>query len=230
MEQANANAKPNTGFMVKTVRVGNEDHKFGLFIPHQYDTQTRWPVIVFLHGLMEGGSDGTSCMNVGLGPAIAKRAATFPFIAIFPQSNDHWKTETGAQIVLAALDKIQHDYSTDVQRVILSGLSDGGYGTWAIGARYPTRFSALVPMAGYADLDHVSMLTTIPIWCFHNNGDFLVNVSASRDMCDRIKAAGGNPRYTEYSSIGHNCWDEAYDQGELFNWMLAQRRGQMALR
>ena len=225
IDQANAGAKPNTGFMVKTVRVGNEDHKFGLFIPHAYNAAARWPVIVFLHGALEGGSDGTSCMNVGLGPAIGKRAQTFPFIAIFPQtSGDAWTGDASAQIVLAALDKMQHDYSTDVDRVILSGLSNGGFGTWSIGAKYPNRFAALVPMAGYTDFPDVPRLTTIPIWCFHNSGDFLVSPGGSRDMCERIKQAGGNLKYTQYDSIGHNCWDEAYDQGGLFDWMLAQHR------
>jgi predicted peptidase len=164
-------------------------------------------------------------MNVGLGPAIGKRAETFPFIAVFPQTTDAWKSEAGSQIVLAALDKIQHDYSTDTQRVILSGLSNGGYGTWYVGAQYSSRFAALVPLAAYSDVPHVPMLTHIPIWCFHNSGDFLVGVGDSRDMCERIKASGGNIKFTEYSSVGHNCWDEAYDTGGLIEWMLLQRRG-----
>jgi predicted peptidase len=225
MEQANAGAKPNTGFMVKQVRVGNEDLNFGLFIPHAYNSSARWPVIVFLHGALEGGNDGKSCMDVGLGPAVAKRAHDFPFIVIFPQTSDHWKGETGAQIVLACLDKVQHDYSTDVERVILSGLSDGGYGTWMVGARYPNRFSALVPMAGYSDYPDVARLTMLPVWCFHNSVDPFVSSGDSREMCKRIKDAGGNLKYTEYGTFGHDCWDQAYDQGELFTWMLAQHRG-----
>lgn len=230
MEQANAGAKPNTGFMVKSVRVSNEEHNFGLFIPHEYNGSTRWPVIVFLHGALEGGNDGTSCMGVGLGPAVAKRAANFPFIVVFPQTTDGWKSEAGAQIVLACLDKVQHDYSTDTQRVILSGLSNGGYGTWSIGAQYPNRFAALVPMAGYSDYPDVSRLTSLPIWCFHNSVDPFVDVGGSREMCKRIQDAGGNAKYTEFSTFGHDCWDQAYEDGDLFTWMLAQHRGAVALR
>lgn len=228
MEQANAGAKPNTGFMVKQVRVGNEERNFGLFIPHDYNSATRYPVIVFLHGAMEGGNNGTSCMGVGLGPAVAKRAANFPFIVIFPQTDDSWKSEVGSKIVLAALDKVQHDYSTDTQRVILSGLSNGGYGTWSIGAQYPGRFCALVPMAGYSDYPDVPRLTSLPVWCFHNSGDFLVSVGGSREMCQRINQAGGHAKYDEFDSIGHDCWDQAYDQGDLFAWMLQQRNGGLA--
>jgi predicted peptidase len=225
MKEANLHAAPNTGFMVKSVRFDGEARKYGLFIPHAYGAQTRWPVIVFLHGSMQEGKNGTSCMDVGLGPTVAKRAETFPFIVVFPQSpGDHWISEDRARLILACLDDVQRHYSTDPGRVILTGLSDGGYGTWSVGAKYPERFSALVPMASYTDFAEVSRLTSIPIWCFHNTGDFMVKASGTREMCRRIKEAGGQIRLTEYDAFGHDCWDRAYDEGDLFKWMLAQRR------
>jgi predicted peptidase len=79
-------------------------------------------------------------------------------------------------------------------------------------------------MAGASATKEVPKLTHIPIWALHNSGDFIVGVGNTRDMYKRIKEAGGNIQYKEYSSIGHNCWDAAYDQGELFAWMQKQRR------
>jgi predicted peptidase len=225
MEQANLHAAPNTGFMVKSVRFDGEERKYGLFVPHAYSAQTRWPVIVFLHGSMQEGNNGKSCMDVGLGPAVAKRAETFPFIVVFPQSpGDHWISEDRVRLIMACLGDVQRHYSTDPGRVVLTGLSDGGYGTWSVGAKYPERFSALVPMGSYTDFPDVPRLTSIPIWCFHNTGDFLVKASGTREMCRRIKEAGGRVKLTEYDAFGHDCWDRAYDEGDLFKWMLAQRR------
>jgi len=224
MDRANRGAPTGTGFMVKTVNIDGVDRHYGLFIPHDYTAASHKPVIVFLHGIMEGGNNGTSNMGVGLGPAVARRAETFPFIVVFPQSPGEWKGAERARIAIACLDQVQHDYSTDPGRVILTGLSNGGYGTWAIGAAYKTRFSALVPMCAYTDYEDVPSLVGIPIRCYHNSGDFLVPAGGSEEMFSRIKAAGGNMEFIKYGDIGHNCWDRAYDDPELFQWMQAARK------
>jgi predicted peptidase len=229
LQSANQGAPPNTGFLVKQVSVNGDTRNYGVFIPHDYSPAQKYPVIVFLHGIMEAGSNGTSNMGVGLGPSIAKHPADFKFIVVFPQSPGKWNSDDRAAIAIACLDQVQRDYSTDPSRVILTGLSTGGEGTWAVGARYPDRFSALVPMCGFADYADVPKLTGVPIWCFHNSGDWLVPAGGSEEMCNRINAAGGNAKFTKYSDFGHNCWDQAYDQGELFAWMLEQHRGAPAM-
>lgn len=224
VEGTNSKAPPGTGFLTRSVTVDNEKRNYGLFVPHRYDRTMRWPVIVFLHGVLEAGNDGKKNLCVGLGPSIAKKPEKFDFIAVFPQSPGDWVGEDRHRIALACLDQVQRDYSTDPGCVTLTGLSNGGQGTWIMGARYPQRFSALAPMAAYSSYDDVPKLTRIPIWCVHNGGDVLVSSGGSKEMCKRIKEAGGNVKYQETSGLSHNCWEDVYDEGKIFEWMKAQRR------
>ena len=224
MDSANAHAPKGTGFMVKQANIDGESHNYGLFIPHKYNPQQKWPVIVFLHGVLEAGSNGTSNMGQGIGPVIGENPEKYPFIVVFPQSSGDWTGPAREKLALAVLDDVQRHYSLDPSRVILTGLSNGGYGVWHIGAMHPERFAALVPVAGYSDYDDVPKLTSMPIRCFHNSGDFLVSAGGSREMCSRINAAGGHAQYTQLDAVGHECWVEVYGNQELLDWMLAQRR------
>jgi predicted peptidase len=125
---------------------------------------------------------------------------------------------------LACLDQVQRQYSTNPNRVVLTGLSSGGFGTWKIGADYKNRFSALVPMCAPADFPDVSKLVGIPIWCFQNSGDFLVSASSAEQMCERIKQDGGDVKFTEYQEMGHDCWNRAYSDPALLEWMKSAHR------
>ncbi|HVT89041.1 MAG TPA: alpha/beta hydrolase-fold protein [Tepidisphaeraceae bacterium] len=214
-----------TGFILRTSHGEAGDHKYSVFLPRDYSASKRYPTIVFLHGIGESGSDGIGCTTVGIGPAIARRNGEFPFIVIFPQTGFDWCTENSEHIMLDALRDAEKNYAIDPARISLSGMSSGGKGTWVLGARHPEIFSALVPMGGFSATDEVPRLTRIPTWVLHNDGDFVVGVGNSREMYQQIKAAGGNIRYTEYNAGGHNCWDQAYDEGELFTWLQAQRLG-----
>lgn len=224
MSKANAAAPAGTGFQINQVVIDGQPHKYGLFIPHHYDKATPTPTIVFLHGLLQAGSDGESAMKQGLGPCIAKRPATFPAIAVFPQSGGDWTGTSREKLALAVLDDVAAHYAVDRDRVVLTGLSNGGYGTWRIGADHPERFSALVPIAGQADPQSVPKLTGIPIWCFHNSGDVFINVGAVRSMVAQLRAAGATMvQYTEFDAFGHGGWDQVYDDPKILDWMLAQR-------
>lgn len=224
VEGSNSKAPPGTGFMTRSVVVDGTKRNYGLFVPYRYDTSRRWPVIVFLHGVLESGNDGKKNLCVGLGPSIAKKPQKFDFIAVFPQSPGDWVGEDRHRIAIACLDQVQRDFSTDPECVALTGLSNGGQGTWIIGARYSNRFSALAPMAAYSAYDEVPKLTRLPIWCVHNGGDVLVRSGGSKEMCKRIREAGGNVIYQETSGLSHNCWEEVYDEGKIFEWMKAQQR------
>jgi predicted peptidase len=223
----NKSMPPNTGFVVREVTNKSGSHKYSVFVPHDYSPSRKYPAIVFLHGIGEAGGDGKKATTVGIGPAIARRKGEFPFIVVFPQAGWNWTTREAGQLVLDVIDDASKAYAIDRERVSLTGLSSGGKGTWVLGARYPNEWSALVPMGGYAAYDVVPALvkTKIPVWALHNSGDFIVPVGGTRGMIKKIKQAGGNPRYTEYGAVGHNCWDKAYDEGELFEWLQQQRRG-----
>ena len=224
MDGANSRAPKGTGFMVKELSVDGETRKYGLFVPHDYSAGKPTPVIMFLHGVLQAGSDGVKNMGQGIGPVIAMQPEKYPFIVAFPQSTGDWKGPAHEKLALAVLDEVEKNYSVDSRRVILTGLSNGGYGVWHIAADHPERFSALVPVAGHSDFDDVPKLTGLPIWCFHNSGDFLVPSSGSREMCVRINAAGGHAKYTQLDAVGHDCWVPVYGNSELLSWMLEQRK------
>jgi predicted peptidase len=223
--KVNASAPINTGFLTRTVTVDGAPHQFAVFLPYSYSTEMLWPTIVFLHGIGETGSDAKKNLSVGLAPIIAEYPSTFPFVVIFPQSPGDWTGADRERLVLACLDDCQHEFAIDPQRIILTGLSTGGYGTWHIGAQHPNRFAALVPLCAYASFEDVPKLTHIPIWAFHNSGDPFVWSSGSKQMVQRINAASGQAKYTQYGAIGHDCWSQAYRDKTLWDWMLQQRRG-----
>ena len=162
---------------------------------------------------------------MGIGPEAKKNANNFPFIVIFPQCNGGgWSSPEHEKIAITALDQATRKYSIDPNRVILTGLSTGGYGTWRIGAKYRDRFAALVPMCGYSFYEGVSMLTTTPIWCWHYSTDWAVSSGASKEMVKRINASGGNAKLTTPGGLGHDVWTVAYRDPALREWMLQQRR------
>jgi len=218
------------GFMIKTLSRGNRTRKYGLFVPVNYTrgtTTTKYPVIIFLHGVGEGGSDSIPNLKVGLGPIVGDQASSFPFIVIFPQSdNGHWNADSeNATDVIAELDEVSKMYPVNADKVILTGLSTGGYGTWAIGSKYKDRFAALVPMASSENaFDQAPNLVNMPIRSFHNNGDPFAAMWNDEVMCQKINTLGGHADMTKTSGGGHNCWDIAYGETDLLTWMQQQMR------
>ena len=221
--------KEGTGFMTREVKVEGQERKYGLFVPRSWEKGKRYPAIIFLHGVLESGSDAKKNMGKGLGPFIAKRADEWPFVTIFPQSSGDWQGDERARLVIACLDEAVKEYGVDPERVILTGLSNGGQGTWLIGSRYRDRFAGLIPMCAHSAYDAVSGLTRIPIWAFHNKMDMLVSPGGTREMAERIEKAGGKVKLTMYGGLhgdlNHNCWDQAYREDDFVPWMLRQRRG-----
>jgi predicted esterase len=199
-------------------------HKYSIFVPADYHPKTKYPAIVFLHGMGEQADDGVKCRTVGLGPAIEKRKNDFPFIAIFPQDGGDWTTSDSEKIMLDAIADAKNRYSIDDDRIALTGMSTGGTGVWVLGARHPEIFSCLVPVAAQKDDDDVSRLAHFPIWAFANDQDPFVNPDDTRETITRLRAAGAHPKVTFFHSDNHDCWDAAYNDDELYTWMLAQHR------
>jgi poly(3-hydroxybutyrate) depolymerase len=217
------------GFMIKTLTRGDRVRKYGLFVPTTYSANRKYPVIVFLHGVGEGGNDARSNLRVGLAPFVAAQTANFPFICIFPQSESgNWDANSAAATdVIACLDAVSKQYSVDQDCVCLTGLSTGGYGTWAIGAKYKDRFAALAPMASNGGVDKfASELVGMPIRAYCNAGDMFGGMGLNdRAGVEKIRSLGGTKaEFTETHDGGHNCWEGVYGSGELFAWLQQQRR------
>lgn len=220
-----------TGFLDRVYKSESGESKYVLFVPHGYDGSKAYPVILFLHGAGESGNDGKRQVTVGLGPAIKKQQKDFPFITIFPQANSkttvgrrwHAHSPDGKQ-ALAILDEVMRTYKVDEKRIYLTGLSMGGFGTWDIAANYPDKFAAIAPICGGGDPSKAKTLAKLPIWVFHGDADKVVPADLSRKMVAAIKEAGGDPKYDEYPGVGHNSWDKAYGNPELYKWLLSHQR------
>jgi predicted peptidase len=235
-----------TGFLDRTVSVGSVSYRYQVYVPAGWSKKKKWPVILFLHGAGERGGDGLIQTEVGIGTAIRRHAERAPAIVVFPQClKDRWWPEPEMQAqALKALDEAIKEFNGDTARVYLTGISMGGYGTWAIAANNPSRFAALAPVcggvrtpprvaipSGTPDANAADPYQAVaqkvgstPVWVFHGGADPVVPVSESQKMVEALKAAGGKVRYSEYEGVGHNSWDRAYGEPEFFSWLLSQKR------
>ena len=221
----NTGAPPRTGFLHKTIDYDGETRKYVVFVPHDYAEGKDRTVLLFLHGLFEGGHDGVKHVNVGLGPAINARADRFPFIVVFPQSGGYWTGDWEHGLALAALDKTFREYpKASSKRVILGGLSNGGDGVWSLGAKHPERFAALVPFCGNPRVQKPEGLLGLPIWAFHNLGDPFKSAKRAREMVVKLEEAGAKVRFTQYDELGHDCWTGAFEESDVLAWMMEQKK------
>lgn len=219
--------KAKGGFVEKTfTNADGSKSPYVVFVPHDYDGSKAVPVILFLHGAGETKGGKQMPVQVGIGPAIKKQEKTFPFLTVIPQSEERsWRADKAdAKRALAILDEVTKSYKTDPDRVILTGLSMGGFGTWSVAGMYPDKWAAIVPICGGGKEDSAAAMKNIPTWVFHGDKDTAVKVELSRNMVAALKKAGGSPKYTEYPGVGHNSWDAAYGEKNLFPWLLAQKR------
>jgi len=202
-----------------------KEAKYVLFVPHDYKGDKEYPLILFLHGAGETGTDGKKQARTGLGSHIRKDEKSFPCFVIFPQAQERgWSAgNANGKRAMAILAGVEKQYKIDTKRVYLTGLSMGGFGTWNFAAKHPDRWAAIVPICGAGRTSDAAKIKDIPCWCFHGADDPTVKVDGSRKMIEALKEAGGKPKYTEYPGVGHNSWDKAYATKELYDWMLKQK-------
>ena len=232
-------------FLAREIVVDGTTHRYRVFVPTHRTGSEKPPVILFLHGSGERGSDGTRQTQSGLGPYVRKHADAFPAIVVFPQAPENQEWSDNAELAFAALDAATREFGGDPDRTYLTGLSMGGYGTWELALLQPARFAAVVPICGgigrpqdrpSLEVRSVSgatdpfaeaarRLRDKPIWIFHGAKDDIVLPDESRRMATALKAAGAaDARYTEFPDANHNSWDPAYAMPELWIWMFKQKR------
>src|SRR5258706_10759668 len=204
-------APKETGFLNRIIKVNNKDFKYQVYLPADYTKAKAWPVVLFLHGAGERGDDGLAQTQVGLGGAIRFHSDRFPAVVVMPQCRKGvwWTDPEMEKQVMAILEKSMKEFKGDPKRVYLTGLSMGGYGTFAFSAKNPGKFAAAIPICGGVVMprtqaegdpytDTARKIGKTPTWIFHGGADPTVPVTESQKMNAAIKDGGGNVRYTEY--------------------------------
>ena len=200
-----------------------EDCYYLLYLPADYDkSKDKWPLIMFLHGAGERGSNIEVVKKHGL-PKMIAQGKSFDFIIVSPQCpNDLWWPEQ-TDVLITLLDEIEAKYRVDTDRVYLTGLSMGGFGTWTLAEKYPKRFAAIAPICGGSERYAANRLKKVPVWAFHGAKDNTVPLIRSQEMVDAVKKAGGNAKLTVYPEADHDSWTETYNNPELYQWFLSHR-------
>ena len=200
-----------------------------LHVPEQAQrrSQEKWPAILFLHGLGESGDEPSTVMREGLPPYVAQHP-DFPFIVIAPQCPwNTWWPEL-ADWLEELLHRCESTLPIDHQRLYLTGLSIGGFGSWYLGALWPERFAAIAPICGGGLMFHgfparVRRLKETPVWAFHGAKDDLVPLAESQSLVEALRDCGGKVQFTVYPDAAHDSWTEAYNNPELYSWFLSHR-------
>ena len=206
--------------------------RYLLYLPKDYEgrTRKRWPLILFLHGAGERGTDISRVAMHGP-PKMVKQGKEFSFIIVSPQcpANRRWDDD----LLLALLEEVAGNYKVDKSRVYLTGISMGGYGTWSLGLAHPEKFAAIAPICGggdpvallLANPKKVDSIKTLGVWAFHGVKDSVVKLEESQRMVEALKKFGCKEvELTIYPEAQHDSWTETYNNPKLYDWFLAHQR------
>ncbi len=221
--------------------------RYRLFVPANYDPQQKYPLILFLHGAGERGSDNEAqlkhaqvlrfisdevqakhpCFLVAPQCPASEKGEQHRWVEVYwglEKPHDTPAPSKAMRLVIELLDALAKQYRIDPERRYVTGLSMGGYGSFDLCIRRPQDFAAAVPICGGADDAKAKQIAHIAFWVFHGGADSVVPTGRSRSIVAALKAAGANPRYTEYPGVGHNSWSRAYLEPDLVEWLFAQKR------
>ena len=200
-----------------------EDVQYVVKLPANSEGK-RHPAILFLHGAGTRGTDiallKTNPFFTGTGQAARE---DFPFIVFAPQCQELTWFDMFERLKRFAKMVAEHP-QVDPERVYLMGTSMGGYGTWQLAMSMAGLFAAIVPICGGGMHWNGALLKDTPVWAFHGREDPVVPCIESIMMTESVNAAGGSAKLTLLDHTEHNCWDYAYGQKELYDWLLSHKR------
>jgi acetyl esterase/lipase len=231
-----------TGFLNRRIELHGVTYHFQVYLPEEWrrDDHKEWPIILFLHGRGERGTEGMWQTQIGLPQAVRDHPDRWPFIIVMPQCPipGYWTDADMQALAMATLDQESAEFHADPDRTYLVALSLGGYGAWELARNYPDRWAAIVIAASgifwsYAP-ERWQEVTTLPaeyaravghtpLWLFHGADDPLVPPRESELMFQALKAAGGHVRYWLYQGYKHDCWTRAFAEPEVPRWLLSHR-------
>ena len=200
--------------------------------PDAGQADREFPLIVFLHGAGERGTDNRIQMQLhidGLRAATqTEEYASFLLAPQLPAGNTYWHPDLAYDLTMEIIDAVKQQYPIDESRIFVTGLSLGGNGSFNYIAEFPETFAAAVPMSGWGDESTASTIRDIPQWIFHGNSDSVVSVSLSRSMFNAVDQLGGGSLYTEIHGGPHGIWAPIYsdwqtDEHGLYPWLFRQQ-------
>lgn len=233
-----------TGFLNRKLELRGITYRFQVYLPEEWrrDDHKEWPMILFMHGRGERGSEGMWQTQIGLAEEVRDHPERWPFVIVMPQCPlpGYWTDPDNLAMAMAALDQEAAEFHGDPDRTYLMALSLGGYGAWELGRLYPHRWAAIAiassgvfwsyeperwQQAATLPEEYAQALGRTPIWLFHGTDDNVVRPRESELMFDAFKASGGHIRLWLYQSVRHDCWTRAFNEPELPRWLLAHHTG-----
>ncbi len=193
-----------------------------VYLPDNYEAgDKRWPLLLFLHGAGERGDDLEQLKAHGP-PRLLAEGRQLPFVVVSPQCprGRYWLVP----VLTGLLDELLRRWRVDENRVYVTGISMGGYGTWQLAEAQADRLAAILPICGGGNPNNASELRDLPIWAFHGAKDPIVPLEESEVMVQAVRNAGGTVRFTIYPEAAHDCWTQTYDKPDWHQWLLSHRR------
>ena len=201
----------------------------------------KYPLVIFLHGSGERGNDNEAQLKWGVENfATDEMMSMHPALVIAPQCpvGQQWaslnREDNGRnmqllptpskpmQLLYELIQKTIKEMPVDTNRIYITGLSMGGYGTFDAIARYPNLFAAAMPVCGGGDTSKAAVFAKMPIWILHGAEDAAVNPLYSLDMVEALTKAGAHPGFTMYPEVGHFSWLMAYSDKLVMEWLFRQ--------
>ncbi len=214
---------------------------YQIYISDDLEGRKLYPLVIFMHGSSQRGDNNINQLILGV-----RKIRSFsiqnnePVIIIAPQVpyHDQWvniptdsnpsdntaQATTSMQVTIHLMNHIIQSFPVDKNRIYVTGLSMGGFGTWDLIQRFPDIFAAAIPVCGGGDKNKAEQIMHIPIWAFHGEKDTIVDPNRSREMIAALKNAGGNPKYTEYKNVSHDAWTPTYSDKNVLKWLFSQKK------
>lgn len=194
-----------------------------LYLPPGYHEQPdkAWPLIVFLHGSGERGTQLDRVKSHGL-PKLIDAGQAVPAIVVSPQCDED--LDWDPHLLHALLVALRGQWRVDPKRVTATGLSMGGAGCWDWAMTYPDDLAGIAPVCGYGRPLRLARMRAVPVRAYHGADDPVVPLSAQQSLVSDLRNSDGRATLTIYPRVGHDAWNPAYADSGLLPWLLARSR------
>ena len=242
-----ANAQDKTLFSKEQFVKGGDTLQYRMLLPENFDEKKQYPVLFFLHGAGERGSNNEAQLIHGsklfLNPENRKN---FPAIIIFPQcpQDDYWanviigdgkklerfsfqkggKPRKSMELLIALVAKIKSEKFSDKDRFYVGGLSMGAMGTYEILRRKPNVFASAFAICGGDHVENVKKYKHVPLWIFHGAKDSVVPIQKSEIVVNELKRLNSDVKFRIYPDANHNSWDPAFAEPDFLSWIFSYRK------